>query len=456
MSLSGASTSRQSNAATELFQFLKQRLNSPISISLWDGTIIPLADQVHPEFRIHIASPGAIATLLRSPRAETLLRLYAVGEIDYIGGDLLDLIETARVRNSRQKSRGQPWGLIARFVSAFILEKGVDRSLHHAFQGDETGLKRQQSDNSDFIRFHYDVSNEFYRLFLDEQMVYSCAYFHRWDDTLEQAQFNKLDMVCRKLQLSPNDHMLDIGCGWGALICHAARYYGVKAHGITLSEQQLVRTHERIRELGLEGQVTAEICDYANVKGPFDKISSVGMVEHVGIDNMSGYMQKVGSLLRDRGLFLNHGITRPGKMSDKAFRHVSAERRLLAKYIFPGGELDHQGHMIQCMESSGFEVHDVEGWRDHYALTCRLWCQRLEQNRTEAIRQVGEERYRLWLLYLTGCSLAFNDGGARLYQALATRHASKGASRMPCTREHLYADSAGVPVAGTVGIRRAA
>jgi cyclopropane-fatty-acyl-phospholipid synthase len=181
-----------------------------------------------------------------------------------------------------------------------------------------------------------------------------------------------------------------------------------------------------------------ELKDYAHVEGRFDKISSIGMVEHVGIDNMADYMGKISSLLPDRGIFLNHGITRPAKLTDKAFRKMSSERRLLAKYIFPGGELDHLGHMVQCMESKGFEVHDVEGWRDHYSLTCRHWCRRLEAHREEAIRQVGEEKYRMWTLYLAGCVFALGDGGARIYQTVATRHKAKGLSTMPCTREHLY------------------
>ena len=168
-------------------------------------------------------------------------------------------------------------------------------------------------------------------------------------------------MICRKLQLKAGERYLDIGCGWGSLICYAAKHFGVKAHGITLSKEQLARTQQRINEQGLQDLVTVELRDYQHMEGSFDKISSVGMVEHVGIDNMSGYMTKVRSLLIDRGLFLNHGITRPGKMSDKKFRHMSPERRLLAKYIFPGGELDHLGHMIQCMEAAGFDVHDVEG-----------------------------------------------------------------------------------------------
>lgn len=429
---------RQIRHATELFEQLRGRMNSPISVRLWDSSIVPLGDNPQPGLEISISGPGVFGTLLRSPKADTLLRLYARGAIDFRGADLVAFLETARVRNSRQKAMGIPVGLLAKFALSFLFVRGEVTDVDHCYVGDETGLKRKQQENQDFIQFHYDIGNDFYRLFLDEQMVYSCAYFRDWSDSLEQAQLNKLDMVCRKLQLKPGERMLDIGCGWGALICHAARYYGVEAHGITLSKEQLALTQERIGRLGLEGSVTAELKDYAHVEGPFDKISSIGMVEHVGIDNMAGYMEKISSLLPDRGIFLNHGITRPAKLTDKAFRKMSPERRLLAKYIFPGGELDHLGHMVQCMESKGFEVHDVEGWRDHYSLTCRHWCQRLETNRKEAIRQVGEEKYRMWVLYLAGCVFALGDGGARIYQTVATKHKAKGLSGMPCTREHLY------------------
>jgi cyclopropane-fatty-acyl-phospholipid synthase len=432
---------KQIARATELIEYLRTKLNAPVSVRLWDGSVVALGENVHAGLEIVLKSPGVIGSVLRRPKADTLLRLYATGSIDFVGADMTTFIEKARVKNSRQKSRRVPLGLIAKFASAFLFSRGEKTQLEHCFEGDETGLRRQQSDNKDFIQFHYDVSNEFYRLFLDDNMLYSCAYFHTWDDSLEQAQFNKLDMICRKLQLKPGERMLDIGCGWGALICHAAKHYGVKAHGITLSKRQLEYTLNRIDEEGLSDLVTAELKDYAFVEGPYDKISSIGMVEHVGIDNMAGYMKKVNSLLPDRGMFLNHGITRPGKMSDKKFRHMSPERRILAKYIFPGGELDHLGHMIQCMESEGFDVHDVEGWRDHYSRTCRLWCQRLESNKDEAIRQVGEEKYRLWVLYLAGCVFALGDGGARIYQTVVTKQASKGLSGMPPTREHLYRSS---------------
>lgn len=438
MSVKESRDQKQLRLVTELVDYLRPRLNASVSIRLWDGSLVPLGENVEPGLEISVSGPGVVGTFLRRPTADTLMRLYARGAIDYSGADLLTLIEKARVKNSRQKSRKLPLGLMLRFATTFLTARGESTSVDHIYQGDESGRRRGAGENTDFIQFHYDVSNAFYSLFLDKQMLYSCAYFHHWDETLEQAQLNKIDMICRKLQLQPGDRYLDIGCGWGALICHAAKHYGVKAHGITLSKEQLALTEQKIQSEGLQDLVTVELCDYQNLQGTFDKISSVGMVEHVGIDNMKSYMNIVNSLLRDRGIFLNHGITRPGKMSDKKFRKMSSERRLLAKYIFPGGELDHLGHMIQCTEAAGFDVHDVEGWRDHYSMTCRHWVRRLEENREAAIREVGPERFRMWTLYLTGCVFALGDGGARIYQTVATKHDTRGLSGMPCTREHLY------------------
>ena len=431
----------QIKAARQLFEHLGELLETRISVRLWDGTTIPLGSSVEPDLALTIKSPGVISSLLRKPTPDNLLRHYARGHIDYDGADLVRFFEIARVRNSRNKAKKVRKSTFAKFAVPFAFSKGESTAVEHCYDGDESGLKREQAENRDFIQFHYDVSNDFYKLFLDSNMVYSCAYFHNWDESLEKAQLNKLDMICRKLRLKPGERMLDIGCGWGALICHAAEHYGVKAHGITLSDGQLEEAKVRIKERNLSDLVTVEICDYADVKGPFDKISSIGMVEHVGIDNMMSYMQKVRTLLPDRGMFLNHGITRPAKSTDKQFRKQTPERRLLAKYIFPGGELDHLGHMTQSMEAVGFDVHDVEGWRDHYALTCKHWCQRLEQNKAEAIRHIGEERYRMWVLYLAGVTFALGDGSARIYQTVATAHGSKGLSGMPPTREHLYAEA---------------
>jgi cyclopropane-fatty-acyl-phospholipid synthase len=429
---------RQIEAARDLFTHLGELLDSRISVRLWDGTVVPLGSQVEENLEISIRDPGVIGSLVRRPTPENLLRHYAHGHIDYHGTDLVSFIETARVRNSRRRTRRVRKTLLARVALAFLTARSAGAAVTHRFAGDETGRKRAQKDNRDFIQFHYDLSNDFYRLFLDSNMVYSCAYFRDWDNSLEQAQLDKLDMICRKLRLRPGEQFLDIGCGWGALVCHAAQHYGVQAHGITLSNEQLALARQTIQSLGLGDRVRVELCDYADVEGRYDKIASIGMVEHVGIGNMLGYMRKVRSLLPDRGMFLNHGITRPGKASQRGFRRITPERRLLTKYIFPGGELDHLGHMIQSMEAAGFEVHDVEGWRDHYALTCRHWCRRLEANREEAVRLVGEERYRMWVLYLAAVGVALADGTACIFQTVATNRASKGASGLPPTREHLY------------------
>ncbi|MBX3436883.1 MAG: class I SAM-dependent methyltransferase [Planctomycetaceae bacterium] len=439
MSSQQAPLSGQCRAARSFLEHLSQQLDAPIAVRLWDGTMVPLGRNVRPELVLSISGPGVIGSLLRRPTPDNLLRHYARKQIDFHGADLYSFIDAARVRHSRQKSRRVPKGVLARAVAAFLFTPAESTDVDHCYAGDEVGHHRRAGENKDFIQFHYDISNEFYGLFLEPEMVYSCAYFTDWNNSLEQAQQDKLEMICRKLQLQPGERFLDIGCGWGALVCHAARHYGVQAHGITLSERQLQSAREKVARLGLQKQVTLELRDYQHLEGQWDKIASIGMVEHVGVANMQGYMQKVRSLLPDRGIFLNHGLTRPAKRTQKKFRRMRPERRLLAKYIFPGGELDHIGHMLETMEAAGFEVHDVEGWRDHYAHTCKLWCQRLTDRGDEAIRHVGEERYRMWLLYLAGVSMAIRDGSACIFQTVASNRASKGVSRMPPTRAHLYA-----------------
>ncbi|WP_437187094.1 class I SAM-dependent methyltransferase [Planctomicrobium sp. SH668] len=433
-----AKQKRQADSFEKLLQHLAVQLDAPFSIRLWDDRIVPLGSNPDPDMCIAISTPGVIASLLRRPTADNLLRHYALGHIDLQGTDLYSFISRMRTDQSRKKIRKVKTSVVVKALLPFLFSKGESTSVTHRFSGDESGRKRKQEDNQDYIQFHYDVSNEFYELFLDPEMVYSCAYFTDWNQSLEQAQVNKLDITCRKLLLKPGERFLDIGCGWGALICHAAQHYGVEATGITLSQTQLEYAQSKIRSLGLQDRVKVELCDYANLKGSWDKIASIGMVEHVGIDNMRKYMQTVSRLLPDRGMFLCHGITRRAKKSAKKFRAMKPEQRLLAKYIFPGGELDHIGHMLEMMESSGFEVHDVEGWRDHYALTCKLWSQRLTLQKEAAISFIGEERYRIWLFYLAAVSMALGDGSACIYQTVATKHKSRGLSGMPPTRGHLY------------------
>ncbi|HYB51018.1 MAG TPA: cyclopropane-fatty-acyl-phospholipid synthase family protein [Burkholderiaceae bacterium] len=284
------------------------------------------------------------------------------------------------------------------------------------------------------ISFHYDLSNAFYRLWLDELMVYSCAYFETPDDSLEQAQRNKLDHICRKLRLRPGERFLDVGCGWGALVCWAASRYGVRAHGITLSQRQLDYARERIRAQGLQNLVTVELRDYRDLQGEgvYDKVASVGMFEHVGLANLAVYMATVNRVLRPGGLFLNHGITH-----DEDGWNQTIDTEFINRYVFPDGELDMVSNIQRRMERSGFEIHDVEALRSHYALTLRQWARRLEAAHEAAVSEVGETTYRVWRLYMAACALEFEDGGTGVYQILASRRGSSTVP-VPLTRRDLY------------------
>ena len=395
--------------------------------------MVPMGQDADPQYFLSLRGAGVLGTLLRSPNIETLLTHYASGDIDFHGGDLMAFGEVAR-RSGRLKTRDLDKGLLLKEAATLLFAPKDKPDLTHGYASDETGLDAAKRDNKAFIQFHYDVSNDFYKLFLDPEMQYSCAYFTDWTNTLEQAQQNKLEMICRKLRLQPGEKLLDIGCGWGGLICYAATHYGVHAHGVTLSQTQHDFAVEKIARLGLTDRVTVELKDYTLVDGTFDKVSSIGMFEHVGIANLPTYCRKVYDLLRDRGIFLNHGITRKAKSDKRDFNKITPEKRLILKYIFPGSELDHVGHVQECMEAGGFDIADVEGWRTHYGYTARYWCERLSARQDEAIGLVGRERYRMWIAYLAAVSFNFSDGPLRLYQIVATKHGAKGASGLPPTR----------------------
>ena len=429
---------RRLDAARDLARELGERLDLDASLRLWDGSLVPLGRTVTGPFEIRIASPGVVGSLLRRPTLDNAIRHYAGKGLDFAGGTLIDLgRQLERGGRSHKLGPREVLRLLPRLMP-FLTARTTAAGDGLAFDGQSGSGARAEHDNKAFVQFHYDLSNEFYALFLDPEMVYSCAYYTSWDNGIAQAQTDKLEMICRKLRLVPGDRFLDIGCGWGGLVCHAARNYGVTAHGITLSEQQLAWARAKVARLGLADRVTLELIDYSAVEGSYDKIASIGMYEHIGLNNIPAYMRKMNALLSADGLFLNHAISRRApKPSWLGKRRLRPEQKAIASYIFPGGELDDIGRSVTAMERAGFEVHDVEAWRLHYARTCQLWCERLTANREPAIAAIGEAKYRIWVAYLAGVSLAFSRGTLRLFQTLASKTA-KRPPRLPPTRADLY------------------
>lgn len=283
------------------------------------------------------------------------------------------------------------------------------------------------------IRYHYDVSNDFYKLFLGHHMVYSCAYFHHEHDSLDQAQSNKLDYICRKLRLKKGESLLDIGCGWGSLVIHATKYYGVQAHGITLSQNQYTYARELIKREGLSDRCQVEIKDYRELQGEacFDKIASIGMFEHVGLKNFSIYFKIAKRLLKGHGLFLNHGIT-----TARTKISQGTGSRFMDTFVFPNAGLINSAHILQRMEEEGFEILDMESLRRHYAKTLAHWTLNLQANQAGALRMVEERTYRIWILFMAACSHAFETGRTNVYQVLLGK---KGCNdQVPLTRSDLY------------------
>ena len=280
------------------------------------------------------------------------------------------------------------------------------------------------------ILFHYDHDPEFYRQFLDERMVYSCAYFERPDMSLGDAQLAKLDYICRKLDLQPGERFLDVGCGFGALVIRAAERYGARAAGCTLSRRQFEIARRAISEQGLQNAASIEDADYRDLDGRFDKIASVGMVEHVGVHRLPKYFAKIHAMLAPEGLFLNHGITRPENV------RPGAEWLFLRRKVFPGGELPYLREVIRAAGRAGFEVLDVENLRPHYARTCRMWVERLLTHKEACLRLVGGEVHRTWVLYLAASALNFEASLTEVHQTLLAKRSSPHARRW--TRAHFY------------------
>jgi cyclopropane-fatty-acyl-phospholipid synthase len=398
-----------------------------VAVRFWDGSELPADGDA--AATVLVRDPEAVAHLVHAPSQLGLARAWVKGLIDVDG----DLEAVLRARGAFQgvrvsaAARARVALTALRLAGGESLRRPTVPAVEARPQGRRTSLARDRG----VVRHHYDVSNRFYELVLGPTMVYSCAYFADPGESLETAQERKLDVICRKLWLAEGDRMLDIGCGWGSLVIHAAHRYGIRAVGVTLSEPQAELARRRAEQLGVQDRVEIRVQDYREISdGPFDKIASVGMYEHVGRDQLGTYTHAVMALLRPGGLFLNHGITR-------LLPHAPEPDEFISRYVFPDGALHPVADIASAMQDAGLEVRDVESLREHYALTLRRWVANLAARRDEAIAEVGHERERVWRLYMLGSALGFEAGEISVHQVLA---AAPGAPHgLPLDRSRLLA-----------------
>ena len=396
----------------------------PVTIRFWDGSELA---SPHGGPVVALRDPAALVHMLRAPGQLGLARAWVDGSLDVEG----DLEAVLRVRGAFHGVRVSAADR-ARLAGAALQALGTRALRPPAIPPVEArlhGRRHWPVRDRDAVRHHYDVSNRFYRLVLGPSMVYSCAYFEDPGDTLEAAQERKLDLICRKLGVAEGDRLLDVGCGWGSLVIHAAQRYGAVAVGVTLSAPQAQLARERAARAGVADRVEIRVQDYREIAdGPYDKIASVGMYEHVGRAELGRYTRVVTSLLRPGGLFLNHGITR-------LVPHQPEADPFIARYVFPDGELHPVTGMLGAMQEAGLEIRDVESLREHYPLTLRRWASNLAAHRDEAIAEAGAQRERVWRLYMLGSALGFEAGEISVHQALAARPGAPHG--LPLTRAKL-------------------
>tara|TARA_Y100001951_G_scaffold2118_1_gene1489 strand:- start:1018 stop:2199 length:1182 start_codon:yes stop_codon:yes gene_type:complete len=383
-----------------------KELALPLKLQLWDGNEIDIGPT--PCVTLVIKDPSLV-TRLRQPSLDVLGAAYVEGQIDLLG----PVDEVIRIGDVITRALGE---------DDFALPA---REAH------------DKATDAEAISYHYDLSNDFYRLWLDKDMVYSCAYFETGSEDLEQAQQAKLRHLCRKLRLKPGERLLDVGCGWGGLARYAAREFGAKVFGITLSREQLELARERVAAQGLQEQITLELMDYRDLPqdGRFDKVVSVGMFEHVGHANLPLYCQRLFGAVRPGGLVMNHGIT-ARHIDGRPVGHGAGE--FIDRYVFPHGELPHLVNISSCISDVGLEIVDVESLRLHYARTLDFWSERLEAQLEQAKRMVPERALRIWRLYLAGCAYGFRHNWINLHQILASKPLVDGSHELPWSRADLY------------------
>lgn len=388
------------------------RLPLNLQLDFWGHTTLNFNHANSPPIALHVHHPGVLRSLFLSQDPLTLVEAYLQGLID-VEGDMATVLPFVQQYPQARVDRKQS---LRAWLKAWALPR-LSPSQPSTAPWKRLPF-RTRSRDCVAVQHHYDTGNAFYKLWLDPQMVYSCAYFEHPQMSLQAAQEAKLDRICRKLKLSAKESLLDIGCGWGALMRWAVTHYDVKAHGITLSAEQIIYNQQQIAEAGLSDQISVELLDYRDLpKEPmFDKIVSVGMVEHVGAENYPAYFQNALSVLKPNGLFLNHGIATRDRWNNS-----SISEQFIDRYIFPDGRLTLLSTQLAAAEAAGWEVVDVDGWRSHYAKTLRCWVENFEAAFDQIKTQIGERRAQLWRLYLFGCALSFENNYMGIYQTLFRR-----------------------------------
>ncbi len=425
-----STVTRKDPAVTASFDFLGEVLAGygprDFAVRAWDGTVWE-ADAGQPtRFALVLRHPGAVRKMFWPPRRYTLGEAYIYDDID-IEGDIHAFFTVLSYLYEMRPGLRQR----LRWLKRLFALPGGQRPRSGRLAARLTGAVHSRERDRQAVSYHYDVSNDFYQLWLDRRMVYTCAYFADPNDNLDRAQERKLDYICRKSRLLPGGRLLDIGCGWGGLIMYAAQQYGVHALGITLSRPQVELAQERIRQAGLQDRCRVEFQDYREVSGTFDKLVSVGMFEQIGGKMLPLYFQKAHSLLRPGGVFLNHGISLSGwerKPRGQAFSQ---------RYVFPDGELKPIHATLKAAEQARLEVRDVESLREHYILTLQNWVRRLEARADEARQLINETTYRIWRLYMAGAADGFRAARGNLYQALLVKP-DRGVSGLALTRADWY------------------
>lgn len=410
------------------------------AVRFWNGAIEG-PDDPTPAFTLVLNHRGTLRRMLRPPFELSICRAFIAGDFDIDG----DAERAAAIGTDLYGNLANPVRLAQLARALMALPTDDVPAPHPTPRAPDGGALHTPERDAAAVRSHYDVGNDFYKLWLDKRMVYSCAYFDHASASLDEAQEAKLEHICRKLRLSPGESMLDVGCGWGGLIMHAAERFGVNTVGITLSYEQAALARERIHARGLSSQCTVEVRDYRHLTADqeFDKIASVGMVEHVGRAKLPVYFDRLYSYLRPGGLLLNHGIVhaaarRKPTLGERVFNKIWGDNAFINEYVFPDGELPELAEVIATAEAAGFETRDAESLREHYALTLRHWVRNLERERPAAVASAGEEIYRIWRLYMAASAFGFASGRLAINQLILAKPTAAGNAVIPLTRADIY------------------